>query len=101
MAGDVEEQQDLAADAAFDAGFSDEPSTVAPPVVDEGQAQPQTAEEAQQPVPEFVQLTKEEYERRAKSFPVVDYAKLMQYERADETELKKELACVAGTCEIF
>lgn len=46
-------------------------------------------------------ITKEEYERRAKSFPVVDYAKLMQYERSDETELKKELACVAGTCEIF
>ena len=46
-------------------------------------------------------ISKEEYERRAKSFPMVDYAKLMQYERADETELKKELACVAGTCEIF
>lgn len=46
-------------------------------------------------------ISKEEYERRAKSFPIVDYAKLMLYERADETELKKELACVAGTCEIF
>ena len=46
-------------------------------------------------------ISKEEYDRRAKSFPTVDYAKLMQYERADETELKKELACVAGTCEIF
>jgi ribonucleoside-triphosphate reductase len=46
-------------------------------------------------------ITKEEYERRAKSFPVVDYAKLMQYERSDETELKKELACVAGVCDIM
>lgn len=46
-------------------------------------------------------ISKEEYERRAKAFPVVDYAKLMQYERADETELKKELACVSGTCEII
>jgi ribonucleoside-diphosphate reductase alpha chain len=46
-------------------------------------------------------ISKEEYERRAKSFPVVDYAKLMLYERADETELKKELACVAGACEII
>jgi ribonucleoside-diphosphate reductase alpha chain len=46
-------------------------------------------------------ISKEEYERRAKAFPEVDYAKLMQYERADETELKKELACVAGTCEIL
>jgi hypothetical protein len=46
-------------------------------------------------------ISKEEYERRAKSFPVVDYAKLMLYERSDETELKKELACVAGACEII
>jgi ribonucleoside-triphosphate reductase len=45
-------------------------------------------------------ITKEEYERRMKNFPVVDYAKLMLYERADETELKKELACVAGICDI-
>jgi ribonucleoside-triphosphate reductase (thioredoxin) len=45
-------------------------------------------------------ITKEEYERRASSFPVVDYAKLMLYERADETELKKELACVSGVCDI-
>ena len=45
-------------------------------------------------------ITKAEYENRMKNFPVVDYAKLMLYERADETELKKELACVSGTCEI-
>lgn len=45
-------------------------------------------------------ITKAEYENRMKNFPVVDYAKLMLYERADETELKKELACVAGICEI-
>ena len=45
-------------------------------------------------------INKEEYERRAKTFPNVDYAKLIQYERADETEQKKELACVAGVCEI-
>lgn len=45
-------------------------------------------------------ITKEQYEARMKTFPVVDYAKLMLYERADETEQKKELACVAGICEI-
>ena len=45
-------------------------------------------------------ISKEEYETRMKNFPTVDYAKLMLYERADETELKKELACVAGICEI-
>ena len=45
-------------------------------------------------------ITKAEYETRIKNFPVVDYAKLMLYERVDETEQKKELACVAGICEI-
>ncbi|MBP6860419.1 MAG: ribonucleoside-triphosphate reductase [Candidatus Pacebacteria bacterium] len=45
-------------------------------------------------------ISKEEYERRTKNFPAVDYAKLMLYERQDETEQKKELACVSGTCEI-
>jgi len=45
-------------------------------------------------------ITKAEYENRMKNFPIVDYAKLMLYERVDETELKKELACVSGTCEI-
>lgn len=72
MAGDVEEQQDLAADAAFDAGFSDEPSTVTPPVVEGEQAPPQTTEAAAAPVPEFVQLTKEEYEQFRAGLSSVD-----------------------------
>lgn len=48
----------------------------------------------------YEEITKDEYEARMKNFPTVDYAKLMLYERVDETELKKELACVSGTCEI-
>ncbi len=45
-------------------------------------------------------ITKEEYERRMKNFPIVDYAKLFSYERTDETEQKREMACVSGTCDI-
>lgn len=45
-------------------------------------------------------ITKEEYEARAARFPKVDYTKLMAYERQDESDMKKELACVGGTCEI-
>ncbi len=45
-------------------------------------------------------ITKEEYEARMKTFPQVDYSKLIAYERQDETEMKKELACAGGTCEI-
>ena len=45
-------------------------------------------------------ITKEEYEERLSRFPKVDYSKLIAYERQDETEMKKELACAGGTCEI-
>ena len=45
-------------------------------------------------------ITKEEYENRMKRFPKVDYSKLYAYERQDETEMKKELACAGGVCEI-
>ncbi len=45
-------------------------------------------------------ITKEEYESRMSRFPTVDYSKLVAYERQDETEMKKELACAGGTCEI-
>ena len=46
-------------------------------------------------------VTKERYEELARAFPEVDYGQLMQYERQDETELKKELACVSGTCDVI
>jgi ribonucleoside-triphosphate reductase len=45
-------------------------------------------------------ISKEQYEEMAHRFEHIDYGKLYAYERTDETELKKELACVSGTCEI-
>ncbi|OGG48553.1 ribonucleoside-triphosphate reductase [Candidatus Kaiserbacteria bacterium RIFCSPHIGHO2_01_FULL_53_31] len=45
-------------------------------------------------------ITREDYEARMDRFPKVDYSKLFAYERQDETEMKKELACAGGTCEI-
>jgi len=45
-------------------------------------------------------ITKEQYEALKGKFPKIDFSKLMAYERTDETDLKKELACVGGTCEI-
>ncbi len=45
-------------------------------------------------------ITKEEYEERLSRFPKVDYSRLYAYERQDETEMKKELACAGGVCEI-
>jgi ribonucleoside-diphosphate reductase alpha chain len=40
------------------------------------------------------------YEMLASKFPAMDYSKVVIYERTDETEQKKELACAGGTCEI-
>jgi ribonucleoside-diphosphate reductase alpha chain len=45
-------------------------------------------------------INKEQYEELAKRFQHIDFGKLYAYERTDETELKKELACVSGACEI-
>jgi ribonucleoside-diphosphate reductase alpha chain len=46
------------------------------------------------------EITKERYEEFARNFPKIDYARLLQYERVDETEQKRELACAGGTCDI-
>lgn len=45
-------------------------------------------------------IDKKRYEELAASFPSIDYGKLVTYERTDETEQKKELACVGGVCDI-
>ena len=45
-------------------------------------------------------IDKKRYEELVALFPTIDYAKLITYERTDETEQKKELACVGGVCDI-
>ncbi|TSC86425.1 MAG: ribonucleoside-diphosphate reductase alpha chain [Parcubacteria group bacterium Gr01-1014_8] len=46
-------------------------------------------------------IDKKTYEQMQARFPKIDYSKLVIYERTDETDNKKELACVGGTCEII
>lgn len=48
----------------------------------------------------YEEITKEQYEEMMKRFVGIDYSKIVTYEKADETEGAKELACVAGVCEI-
>lgn len=48
----------------------------------------------------YEEITKDEYERRAKQLEHIDFSKLPLYELRDETDLKKELACAGGVCEI-
>lgn len=49
----------------------------------------------------YESIDKKRYEELAAKFPTIDYSKLVIYERTDETEQKKELACAGGTCEII
>lgn len=45
-------------------------------------------------------IDKATYERLRKTVEGIDYSKLLTYEKRDETDLKKELACAGGLCEI-
>lgn len=48
----------------------------------------------------YERITEEQYDAMVRSFPAVDYALLAAYEQQDETVGSKELACVAGACEL-
>ncbi len=48
----------------------------------------------------YEEIDAEEYEKRAKALEHLDFSKLVTYELEDATDLKKELACAGGTCEI-
>jgi len=48
----------------------------------------------------FEETDKKTYEEMLKRFKGIDFAKIVTYEKEDETEGSKEYACVAGLCEI-
>ncbi|MCC6174221.1 MAG: hypothetical protein IT305_02860 [Chloroflexi bacterium] len=48
----------------------------------------------------YIEISKDEYERRAAAFPEIDFSKVYRYEREDLTNAAQELACSAGVCEI-
>ncbi len=45
-------------------------------------------------------IDKDRYDELSAAFPEIDYSKLLAYERTDETEQKRELACAGGACEL-
>lgn len=49
----------------------------------------------------YEEITKERYEEMVTTIPDIDFSQILLYEKEDETEVKKELACVAGVCEIL
>ena len=48
----------------------------------------------------YEEITKERYETLTKKLKNIDFSQIVIYERTDETEVKKELACVGGACEL-
>ncbi len=45
-------------------------------------------------------IDEKRYEELAKRMAHIDFSKIITYEKVDETELKKELACASGVCEV-
>lgn len=52
------------------------------------------------PMAPYEEVDKERYEELLKKVEHIDFSKIITYEKEDETEVKKELACTSGTCEI-
>ncbi len=45
-------------------------------------------------------IDEKQYKELLKRYENIDFSKIMTYELTDETEVKKELACVGGMCEV-
>jgi ribonucleoside-diphosphate reductase alpha chain len=48
----------------------------------------------------YEEITKDRYEEMIAKMPKIDYSQILLYEHEDMTDVKKELACVGGVCEI-
>ncbi len=48
----------------------------------------------------YEEIDEKTYIELAKRFENIDYSKIMVYEKQDETDMKKELACSSGVCSI-
>jgi ribonucleoside-diphosphate reductase alpha chain len=46
------------------------------------------------------EITKEQYEKMIKDMAKIDYSKLSEFEKDDETQGSRELACIGGYCEL-
>jgi len=48
----------------------------------------------------YEEINKEQFEELSEKFQGLDFSQIMAYEKRDETDIKKELACASGVCEI-
>ncbi len=51
-------------------------------------------------LPPYEEITKEQYEKMVAEMPPVDFSRILIYEKEDETKGARELACVAGVCDL-
>lgn len=48
----------------------------------------------------YEEITEERYNEMVKKLPQIDFSQIIFYEKEDQTEGSKELACVSGVCEV-
>ncbi len=48
----------------------------------------------------YEEINATRYQALKKNFENIDFAKIVSYEAEDETEMKRELACMGGSCEL-
>ncbi len=48
----------------------------------------------------YEKIDEKKYLELSKKLEHIDYSKIITYERTDETEVKRELACVSGVCDV-
>jgi ribonucleoside-diphosphate reductase alpha chain len=48
----------------------------------------------------YEEINEKTYNEMIKKMPKIDFSKIITYEKVDETEAKKELACAGGMCEV-
>ena len=49
----------------------------------------------------YSEISKEEYDKLVAKFPAcIDFSKLPYYEKDDQTDVKKEVACASGACSL-
>lgn len=51
-------------------------------------------------LPPYEQMNEKQYQELLSQFEKVDFSYLVMYEKSDETDVKQELACVGGACEL-
>jgi hypothetical protein len=48
----------------------------------------------------YEEIDEKKYNELVEKMRNIDFSKIITYEKMDETEVKKELACAGGTCEV-